>query len=212
MKALFDSYLTIFLHPFRIYDHFYEGIPLTGRELNPVKRLSLTEVLSVSWLIAIARAFLDLIMLNFVFTSVASYFTNNDDFFTLLGLSTSFAGYYFFLIKLVIETLLFPMLSLGWAIFWEFFLKHLGNFLAVDDAEEKARVIVSNSLTSNFIRIIPVFGDIAQGLLSTVHIYAGLKKSFGLNSKSAFIAISLPFLLICLFFAFGLVCLTLLFI
>jgi hypothetical protein len=70
MKEIFDSYLTIFMHPFKIYDYFAEGIPLQGRELSPIKRLSLTETLSVSWLITIIRSLLDLLILNFALSAV----------------------------------------------------------------------------------------------------------------------------------------------
>jgi hypothetical protein len=212
MKEIFDSYLTIFMHPFKIYDYFAEGIPLQGRELSPIKRLSLTETLSVSWFITIIRSLLDLLILNFALSAVAEYFTDNDNFFTLLGLTSSFAGYYFFLIKLVVETLTFPLITFAWAVFWEFLIKHIGLFLGDEEAEQKAHLIVTNSLTTNFIKIVPIFGDIAQGLLSTVHIFAGMKKSFGLDSKSALLAISLPWLLFSFFVTFLVISMVLLFI
>jgi hypothetical protein len=212
MKEIFDSYLTVFMHPFKIYDFFSEGIPLQGRELSPIKRLTLTETITVSWLITILRSLFDLMILNFVLSAVSEYFTDNDNFFTLLGLTSSFAGYYFFLIKLVIETLTFPLFAFGWVVFWEFFIKHIGLFLGDEEAEQKAHLIVTNSLTTHFIKIIPIFGDIAQGLLSTIHIFAGMKKSFGLDSKSALLALSLPWLLFSFFVTFFVISIVLLFI
>ncbi len=208
MREIIDAYLTVFMHPFRIYDYYWFGIPLPGRELNPIKRLTLTESLSFSWLIAITRAFFDLMLLNFAANVVGQYFVDNDDFFTVLGINTSFAGYYFFLIKMVVETLLFPLFTFVWVLFWEFLLKHLGNFLGVENAEEKSHLIVSNSLTSNLIRIVPIFGDMAQGLMATLHLYAGVKKSFELDSRAAALAISMPFLLVAFFITFLVVCLT----
>lgn len=196
MKKIFDAYLTTFLHPFKIHDYYWNGIPLPGKELVPFSPLSFNEGLAFSWLIAIVKGFIDVVLLNLAFKGVSFYQWNNSHEFSIFNFDVSFSGYYFFLIQIVVATLIFPLFLLVWATFWKFVLNLIGEFLGVEDFRDKSKVIVTNAMTSNLMSIIPMFGGIAQSISSTIHLYAGLKKSFNLDSRAAMLALSLPVLVI----------------
>lgn len=209
MKEAFDSYLTIFMHPFRCYDFFIDEMPLPGRELSPIRKISLTESLTISWFIVIIRSFLDLGLLYLAYEGVKLYQNSNPNILSLFNINASFSGYYFLLIKLILETLLFPILTYFWTLFWQYVIKLSGAYLDVEDIDEKSHLIMTNTLTSNLVRIIPIFGDIAYSLLSSVFLYAGIKKNFGLNSRSTLLLLSLPFLIFSFAVLFFFVALTL---
>lgn len=202
MKKIFDAYLTTFLHPFKIHDYYWNGIPLPGRELVPFVPLTFNEGLAFSWLLAIAKGFVDILLLNLAFMGVSLFQWNNAREFSIFQFDVSFSGYYFFLIQIIIATLLYPIFILIWAQFWKFVLNLIGNYLDIEEYEEKSNIIVTNALTANLMSVIPMFGGVAQSISSTVHLYAGLKKSFNLDARAAMLALSLPVLAIsfvCLF-------------
>lgn len=196
MKKIFDAYLTTFLHPFRIHDYFWNGIPLPGHELNPLVPLSFNEGLAFSWLLAIVKGFFDVVLLNLAFMGVSLFQWNNSSEFSIFHFDVSFSGYYFFLIEIIVMTLLFPLTLMLWALFWRFVLNLIGEFLGVEDYQDKSQVIVTNAMTSNLVSVIPMFGGVAKSITSTVHLYAGLKQSFGLDARAAMLALSLPVLAI----------------
>lgn len=196
MKKIFDAYLTTFLHPFKIHDYYWNGIPLPGKELISFSPLSFNEGLAISWLLAIIKGFMDVLLLNLAFKGVSLYQWNNAREFSIFNFDVSFSGYYFFLIQIVIATLICPLFLLVWAKFWVFVLNLIGEFLGVEDYQEKSNIMVTNAMTSNLLSIIPMFGGIAQSISSTVHLFAGLKKSFQLDTQAAMLALSLPVLAI----------------
>lgn len=196
MKKIFDAYLTTFLHPFKIHDYYWNGIPLPGRELSPMIPLSFNEGLAFSWLIAVLKGFIDVVLLNLAFQGVSLFQWNHSKEFSIFNFDVSFSGYYFFLIQIVVAVLVYPVFLLIWAKFWMVVLNLIGEFLEIEDYRDKSSVIVTNAMTSHLLSLIPMFGGAAQSVSSTIHLYAGLKKSYGLDSRAAMLALSLPVLVI----------------
>ncbi len=73
----------------------------------------------------------------------------------------------------------YPLLTLLIIQFWEVTIKIFGRLLQNEDAEtidQKAKTIMSVSLSSHILLIVPILGGMAQNFASLVLLYAGLRK------------------------------------
>jgi len=195
--TLFETYILVLIHPFKIHQQFRHNLPLHNCEETALEPLSLGEALSVSWIFSIVKAFGKVLILNF-FLQIFWHFQANE--FPILKEiieGPGFSAYYFFLFSIFLDLIFFPILTFITSEIWSFFIKHYARLLNPNlDAEKIADQIVTHALSSHLFSMIPIIGDFIQIIFYHFLLYAGLRANLETTRSLAILILVTPLVLI----------------
>lgn len=214
MRSLLLSYSYALLHPFEV-NKLYKKMRLFGQTQMrlggfTLKRLELTESLSISWLIFIFRSIFNILALHllalFIEYSDFSIFSDS-----LPGINRSLFGNRIFFLALAFEVIFFPVITWIYVEFWRIFIGFMGALFEKSEANLEAvcEEILVVSLSSNLLRLIPLVGEFSFGVSRVLALFAGLRVNLGFSLSQAIICLTAPFLvmgalLFCSFFSLAL--------
>ncbi|MGK0367744.1 MAG: hypothetical protein ACI9QD_000883 [Thermoproteota archaeon] len=184
---LFDSYFYALTHPFQIHDEWIYPVSIRRH------KLSLVEVISISWVFQLIRVLI-LLTLSFYLSTRMDIIHETSRILSYFIPDTKVTGHVFFIISIGLEVIFFPVISYFFAKLWSFLIEFYANLLELDE-EEKEVVgdqIMTVSLTSNFFKIIPFVGDVIYQLMSFFLLYAGLRRSLRASRSLSLLIIATP--------------------
>jgi hypothetical protein len=202
---LFETYLMVLVHPFRIHQQFRYQVALPGQENHLFAPLKLSEALGISWVFAIVRGLAKLVLLNFFLQSFVSMQSESFPVLQDLIVSSGISTYYFLLFSASLDIIFFPVTALIMTEVWSWMIRTYSKWLNPDlPHEEIADQITTHALSSNVFSIIPFLGDMIQSGLYFFLLYAGLRSNLGASRSLAWVILLTPTLLgIMLFSLFG---------
>lgn len=196
---LLYSYITYLIHPFKSHKFLMgESVELKGN----VKKLSLYEAIGASWIFIVINGFFRILLINFTLIMFFEFTELGDGLIGQLIHNKNYSGFYFLILSTVLDVVFFPVLTLIIVHFWEFIIKVYGRFLGIEsDLDQKARDILTVSLSSNIFMVIPIFGDFCQKLASIFLMFTGIRQQFGTTTALSLCILMTPFLMFTAFFS-----------
>lgn len=197
---LFETYLMVLIHPFRMHQQFRYNVALPGQDGYLFEPLKLSEALGISWVFAIVRGLGKLVLMNFFLQSFISMQSENFPVLQDLILSSGISTYYFLLFSAALDIIFFPIAALVMTEVWAWMIRLYGRWLNPDlPHDEIADQITTHALSSNLFMIIPFIGDLIQSLLYYFLLYAGLRSNLGASRSLAWVILLTPTLLAMMF-------------
>ena len=199
---LFDviySYIHYLIHPFKTHDYFLAPDDYQG--FKPLK-LSVYESLSASWVFIVINGLFRIITLNFILVAFYELFLEDSALFSEMINIQEYPGFYFLILSTILDVIFYPLFGFFIIQFWEVIIKIFGRLLEVKgDLTEKAHAILSVKMSSQILKIIPIFGGPSQSLASMILMYAGLRKQLNASPVLCLCIIFSPFVLLLALFS-----------
>jgi hypothetical protein len=193
LSKLLETYLIVLVHPFRIHQEFRFRLPLPKHDGVRYDPLTLAESLGISWVFAIIRGLVKVIILNFFLASFLSFQSESFPFLQELMRSSGISTYYFLLFSAGLDIIFFPIGAIVVTEVWAFVIRKFSGWLNPElPAEEIADQITTHALSSNLFSIIPFFGEVIQTLLYYFLLYAGLRSNLGASRSLAWVILLTP--------------------
>jgi len=193
----FSSYFYYLIHPFRThdellkFDHNYESFP---------RQMGIYESLGTSWIFIVINGIIRIMLLNLVIFSVLSLDIGGENIISIVSGEDKYLSFYFVILSTILDVIFYPLITLFFIQFWEFILRIFANFLGIhDNVDDRVRNIMSVSLSSHILSIIPVFGSMAQTFASFVLMFAGIKKQLNASTSLTICILMVPFLILLFF-------------
>ena len=118
---IFYSYFVALMHPYRYHDFLAHSIAFESD--LPLRKLSVYESLSVSWLLVILRAFVRLIFINWIVYFILNVALEEFSFLSSLVEGGSFNFYYIVIFSAIIDVIFFPLVTYLVIEFWELLIR-----------------------------------------------------------------------------------------
>lgn len=200
LKDIFETYLMVLVHPFRIHQQFRYRLPLHEHDGKIYTPLTLAESLGVSWVFALIRGIARILILNIFLSAFLSLqseeFPILQDFIKTSGASS----YYFFLFSAALDIVFFPVTGLIATEVWAWIIRKYSEWLNPDAPhEEIADQITTHALASNLFSVVPFIGDVVQGILYYFLLFAGLRSNLGVSRSFAAVILLTPGLAVSMF-------------
>lgn len=196
MNATYDilySYLMYLIHPFKSHE------VLNGSNRDDdlgISKISLYEALGTSWIFVVFNGLLRILMINFVIWIFYRFTANEDGLLFQLVQSENTTGFYFLILSTILDIIFYPLLTLILVHFWEFIVRIYARLLGFEgDVGQKARDVLTVSLSSNVLMVIPIIGDFAQKLVAIFLMFVGLRKQFGMSMSIGVCILLTPFVM-----------------
>lgn len=190
---IFTTYFHYLIHPFRTHEYFM--YPDRFPNIS-ILRLSPYESLTTSWVFVLFNSIFRIIILNFVL----HYFfdlAKNSDFAIIEMLNLEeIPGLYFIVLSSIVDTIFYPLFGIFLIQFWELVIRFFGNLSGVEgDLTQKASDILSVSLSSKILTIIPFVGGALESMASLILMYAGLRSQLHTSVALSICILFTPILL-----------------
>lgn len=193
LTGLLETYIMTLVHPFRIHQQFRFHLPLPNQDGHLYAPLTLAEAIGISWIFAIMRGLLKIVILNFFLQSFLSMQSTEFVFLQELMRGSGFSTYYFLLFSAALDIIFFPIGTIIVTEFWAWVIRRYAKWLNPElPADEIADQITTHALSSNIFNIIPFIGDFIQILLYYFLLYAGLRANLGASKSLAMVILSTP--------------------
>lgn len=193
----FASYFYYLIHPFKThdellkFDHGYDSFP---------RQMGIYESLGTSWIFIVINGIIRIMLLNLVVYSVLSLDVGGENIISLVSGEDKYLSFYFVILSTILDVIFFPLITLFFIQFWEFILRIFANLLGIkDNIDDRVRNIMSVSLSSNILSIIPIFGSMAQSFASLILMFAGIKKQFNASTPLTICILMVPLLILFFF-------------
>ncbi|MBT7610327.1 MAG: hypothetical protein HN576_11260 [Bacteriovoracaceae bacterium] len=202
-SLLLKKYFEVFLHPFRTQSALrrariekQNSISKIGGTNNQPIDLSLTETTSISWLFAIFRTFYTVVSIKFGY-HILNMIDSDSKLKTLFLPNIKFSGQRVVLLLVLLEIVLFPILVYFYVKLSTVVIRFFSDLFETNTPEETIEQTISHSLSANILLIVPIFGGFLRLLMTSVHLFAGLRNNFGMTRmQSSVIMISPLFMLV----------------
>lgn len=193
LSALFETYLMVLIHPFRIHHQFRFQLSLPGQSGHLFEPLTLSESLGISWLFAMMRGLFKLVLLNFFLQSFINMQSDRFPILQEMVVDSSISTYYFLLFTAALDIIFFPVSALVFTQLWSWIIRTYSKWLNPElPHDEIADQITTHALSSNLFQIIPIIGDVIQPLLYYFLLYAGIRSNLGASRSLAYIMLITP--------------------
>lgn len=195
----FQTYIYYLIHPFKTHDGFNQKAD-PGFELQ---KMGLYESLGTSWVFVVINGLFRITLINFVLYTFINIMGDNLNYFSIVTNEDRYLGYYFIILSTILDVIFYPLITMFILQFWEFILRTFALILNIEgDVDDKIKSILSVSLSSHILFIIPIFGGMAQKLASFILMYAGLRKQFKTTPSMSICIMAVPLFIFLAFLTF----------
>jgi hypothetical protein len=193
MTEMIETYLTVLVHPFRIHQQFRFQLPIPNHDGHIYKPLTLAESLGISWIFAILRGLIKIIILNYFLYSFITMQSKEFPFLQELMHSSGVSTYYFLLFSAALDIIFFPIGAIVMTELWAWIIRKYAAWLDPElPADQIADQITTHALSANLFSIIPFIGDVIQSALYYFLLYAGIRSNLGTSRTLAYIILITP--------------------
>lgn len=197
MKRKLEGYLYGLIHPNKVHQSYRHGIPLPSTFGGEIEKVSLTEALSFSWAFIILKSMLQIAVLYAFASSFEGLTIPIEGEMELALPTTKVSSYLFMLGTLIFNVIFFPVFKLIAILIWKMILSLYAYLLQTeDDEEEIAEQILTVSLSSYFLELVPFIGELFQQLGQIVLMYSGCRRNLGASRTLSVIIILTPYFLV----------------
>ena len=177
---IFYNYLYYLIHPFQAHKEIASG---DGK----VKALGLYESLGVSWVFVVVAGLIRIVLINLVIFMFLNMLDPGNGLLEGVIDNRGFTGFYFLILTSVLDVVFYPLITMFILQFWEFVIKSYASLAGVKgDIDQKAKTILSVSLSSHILLIVPVFGEMAQKTANFIQMYAGIREQMQFSRSLTF--------------------------
>lgn len=199
MKSLWpllETYIMVLVHPFRVHQQFRHHLPLPGHDGYIYRPLTLAESLGISWVFAVIRGLFKIILINFFLQAFISMQSDTFPILQEIIETSSLSTYYFLLFSAALDIIFFPITAMIMTEIWAWVIRRYTQWLNPElPKDEIADQITTHALSSNLFAIIPILGDLVQGILYYFLLYAGLRSNLGASRSLAWVILLTPTLI-----------------
>ncbi len=190
---LFETYLLPIVHPFRIHRHFHMNSPLPGREGETVGALNLSEALLFSWIFAVLKGLMRIVLINIFIQSFIALQSDSFPFFEIVAQEAGLTTYYFLLFSAMLDIMFFPIITMVTTEFWNWVIRQFAKAMNFEgDQEEVAHQITVTALSSYIFFLIPLVGEVIQAVMYYLMLYAGLRENLRASKSLAVVILVAP--------------------
>ncbi len=173
------------------------NLPLPGREGERIGALNLSEALLFSWIFAVLKGLMRIVLINIVIQSFISFQSENFPFFEMVAQEAGLTTYYFLLFSAMLDIVFFPILTMVTTEFWNWVIRLFANLMDFQgDREEVAHQITVTALSSYVFFLIPLIGELIQAFMYYIMLYAGLRENLRASRSLAFVILISPAILL----------------
>jgi hypothetical protein len=184
IKDIVISYFVAIIYPFRVHDYLRYEIPLPEPVYDRPKKLSLYEAITMSWCFQVGKGLINIFLVNLTIFGLLSFQNEDFSYFRELSLGAGLSGHYFYIASIILQTILFPVITLFIVEYWIIVIKFVAGLLEVKgDKTRMAHDILTTAQSSHAFVLVPIFGELVQKLSSFIFMYAGIRKH--LNASPA---------------------------
>ncbi|MBC76544.1 MAG: hypothetical protein CME64_11075 [Halobacteriovoraceae bacterium] len=185
---IFYNYLHYLIHPFQSHKEIASG---EGK----IKALGLYESLGVSWVFVVVAGLIRIVLINLVIFMFLNMFDPGNGILEGMMENRGFTGFYFLILTSVLDVVFYPLITMFILQFWEFVLKSYASMAGVKgDVDKKTKTILSVSLSSHILLVVPVFGEMAQKTAHFIQMYAGIREQMNFSRSLTFCVLLTPVL------------------
>jgi hypothetical protein len=193
LKDMLETYLMVLVHPFRIHQQFRHALPIPNHDGYLYGPLTLAESLGISWVFAILRGLMKLIIMNFFLQTFIQMQSDNFPVLQEILLSSGTSTYYFLLFSAALDIIFFPVATIVTTEVWAWVIRKYAGWLNENlPADEIADQITTHALSSNLFTIIPFIGDLIQSGLYYFLLYAGIRSNLGASRSLTWVILLTP--------------------
>ena len=193
LKDMLETYLMVLVHPFRIHQQFRHALPIPNHDGYLYGPLTLAESLGISWVFAILRGLMKLIIMNFFLQTFIQMQSDNFPVLQEILLSSGTSTYYFLLFSAALDIIFFPVATIVTTEVWAWVIRKYAGWLNENlPADEIADQITTHALSSNLFAIIPFIGDLIQSGLYYFLLYAGIRSNLGASRSLTWVILLTP--------------------
>lgn len=189
MRSLILSYLLSIMHPFN-FASYTSGGRFMAKSIKEdwsrwgVRPLAIAEAVALAWIFEIIASI-----------SILALFSFKDYFLLIHPMLKMNVPSSFFVITIGLWLVIFPFRLIFTVYVWKWFLSFFMKLYVDDDEiEEHLDGILSHSLSSHIITVIPFFGKALQGFLWGFYLFVGMKNIYQLSSLQCLLIFILIFL------------------
>lgn len=224
MMALLYSYVLSFLHPFKNQKGLHE-LRMRGEELAGVRSLRLAEgdqvptaleleeksvlkfeeILGVSWFFAVIEGFYAILTIH-----MGQVFFQNlsspNEIALFLPVDTAMYTQRALLTAALAKVTFFPIVFWAYSKLWKILIQFFANLFQVDgNLNKMTDQVVNQSMTSDLMLAIPIFGRMLRHLFGLVHIFAGLRENMRMSVLQSVVVILSPAVIMTMISSFTMV-------
>lgn len=192
-SELFETYLMVLVHPFRIHQQYRHHVPLPHQDGHLFEPLSLSESIGISWIFAVIRGLFKIVIINFLLQLFVAMQSADSGVLQDLVQSSGFSTYYFLLFSAALDIIFFPIGAILITQLWTWVIRTYAKWLNPElPGEEIADQITVSALSSNLFNIVPFIGEVIQFFLYLFLLYAGLRANLGTSRSLAMVILLTP--------------------
>ncbi len=197
LPQMIETYLTVLVHPFRIHQQFRFSLPIPNHEGHIYEPLTLAESIGISWIFAILRGIMKIILINFFLQFFLKMQSDNFPILQELLQSSGISTYYFLLFSAALDIIFFPVATIVMTEVWAWIIRKYATWLNESlPVDEIADQITTHALCSHVFTIIPFIGDFIQSLLYYFLLYAGMRSNLGASRSLTWVILLTPTMLL----------------
>ncbi|HXH30498.1 MAG TPA: hypothetical protein VNJ01_06780 [Bacteriovoracaceae bacterium] len=196
LLQLLETYIMVLVHPFRIHQQFRHRLPLPDQNGYVYEPLTLAESIGISWVFAILRGLLKIIILSFLLQAFLGVESVDFPFLQDLIENSRSRAYYFLLFSAALDIIFFPITTLVMTELWAWVIRLYSKWLNPDlPSDEISDQITTHALSSNLFSMVPFIGDVIGHFLYYFLLYAGIRSNLGASRSLAWVILLTPFLM-----------------
>lgn len=190
-KNIFLTYIHYLIHPFESHRRF-----LKEDLSSTFQKLTVYESLSFSWIFILINAVGRVLVLNFLLLTFKDIITSSSfDLSEVINLD-DFGQFYFFIFSIILDVIFYPLFAFFLIQFWEVIFSFYARLLKTSgDISEKIQSILAVSFSAQMLKVIPVFGGMAQSVASLISVYAGIRVQLGASPVLSICILCTPILI-----------------
>ena len=193
MIQLLETYIMVLVHPFRIHQQFRHRLSIPDQGGYVYEPLTLAESIGISWVFAILRGLLKIVILSFLLQVFLGTQTEDFPFLQDLIENSKSRAYYFLLFSAALDIIFFPITTLVMTELWAWVIRLYTKWLNPElPSDEISDQITTHALSSNLFSIVPFIGDVIGHFLYYFLLYAGIRSNLGASRSLAWVILLTP--------------------
>lgn len=187
-----ESYFLNLMHPYQVHNYLKDGTSLNANG-EKFQKITSYEAIGISWIFILLRAFFRIALLNSMILIILKFANENFSFISQFTQGGGLSSYYFLILSTILDVIFFPLITVLVIEFWEFVIRFFASLKGIkENKNQLAEEIMTVSLSSYVLGIIPIIGDIAQSFASMFLVYVGIRNRLDATRLEAFLIIISP--------------------
>jgi len=203
----FYSYFMMLIHPFKTHEMLRQQrmairehstvIPFSvADEKYNLIQLKREEVICFSWIMEIISAIYTIMSIN-LGISALHFINTGSSFNSWLAFQLYYSGQITNIAITLLFVVLFPVTAWIYIKVWEMIVVFFMKLFEYDELDELGAIdVVTSTLSSNILLLIPLFGSVLAKLYQILLFFAGLKSNLGMNTQQSILVLMAPIFLL----------------